>query len=104
MVPTRKITAHPAIPLLPENEYKAKFIPGRMANTHSYYDEIIDDNLCKIYLAKGETWCFETEGATNAQVMVAYGPTGSILGTSESIGNGAYDTRSGKRVIRKSRR
>ena len=93
MVPVRKIAAHPFIPLLPETGYKAKFIPGRMANTHNYYDEIVDDNLCRIYLTKGETWSFETEGATRPQQMIAYGPSGSVLGMNSSMGKGSFDTR-----------
>lgn len=92
-VPTRTIAAHPAIPLLEENGYAAQFVPGRIANTHSYYDEIIDEHLCKIYLPKGARWTFETEGATWPQRMVAYGPSGSVLSVNESLGNGAYDTR-----------
>ncbi len=92
-VPTRGIAAHATIPLLEENGYAAQFVPGRIANTHSYYDEIIDEHLCKIYLPKGARWTFETEGATWPQRMVAYGPSGSVLSVNESLGNGAYDTR-----------
>ena len=98
MVPTRAITAHPTIPLLAETGYCAKFVPGRMVNTQNYYDGIIDDNLCKIYLVKGEMWAFETEGATKPQQMIAYGPTGSVLRRNTSMGRNvdgsdSYDTR-----------
>lgn len=92
-VPTRSISAHPVIPLLEENGYSATFVPGRIANTQSYYDEIIDEHLCKIYLPKGARWTFETEGATQPQKMIAYDSKGKILSTNESMGNGGYDTR-----------
>lgn len=93
MVPTRAIGSHPSIPLLPENGYKASFVPGRIASTQNYYDEIIDEHLCKIYLNKGEKWSFETEGATVPQQMVAYSSTGKVIATNESMGNGQLDTR-----------
>lgn len=93
MVPARGISAHSTIPLLEENEYKASFVPGRIADTHNYYDQIIDEHLCRIYLNKGERWSFETEGATVAQRMVAYDSKGTVLGTNETMGNGSLDTR-----------
>ena len=71
MVPKRSISAHPTIPLLEENGYTAKFVPGRIADTHNYYDEIIDEQLCRIYLNKGERWVFETDGAVSPIQMVA---------------------------------
>lgn len=93
MVPTRGIAAHPSIPLLEENDYTAKFVPGRIANTQNYYDAIIDEHLCKIYLNKGERWTFETEGATNAIEMIAYNSLGTVLARNESIDGDSYDTR-----------
>ena len=93
MVPTRAISAHPAIPLLKENGYCASFIPGRLVNTQNYYDNIIDEHLCKIYLNKGEKWSFETEGATVEQQMIAYNSSGTVLATNTSLGKGEMDTR-----------
>ncbi len=93
MVPARKITAHPSIPLLEENGYSAKFVPGRLASTHNYYDSIIDEHLCKIYLNKGERWAFETEGAGGPLEMVAYNSAGTILASNESIDGESFDTR-----------
>lgn len=92
-VPTRAIAKHPTIPLLEEEGYAATFVPGRLANTQNYYDEIIDEHLCKIYLAKGERWVFETEGATAAQQMIAYNSSGKVLATNETMGNGDFNTR-----------
>ena len=93
MVPTRSITAHPSIPLLKENGYSATFVPGRIANTHNYYDSIIDEHLCKMYLNKGERWVFETEGSTNAIRMVVYDPSGKVLVTNETSDGDDFDTR-----------
>ena len=93
MVPTRSITAHPSIPLLEENGYSATFVPGRIANTHNYYDSIIDEHLCKMYLNKGERWVFETEGSTNAIRMVVYDPSGKVLVTNEASDGDDFDTR-----------
>ena len=93
MVPTRKIAEHPSIPLLEESGYSATFVPGRIANTHDYYDVIIDEHLCKIYLEKGERWVFETEGAANAIRMVAYNSSGTVLASNESIDGESFDTR-----------
>ena len=93
MVPDRKIAAHPSIPLLEENGYSATFVPGRITDTQSYYDSIIDERLCKIYLNAGERWAFETEGATNAIQMVAYNSSGKALATNESIDGDSFDTR-----------
>lgn len=93
MVPDRKITAHPSIPLLEENGYSATFVPGRIANTQNYYDAIIDEHLCKIYLNKGERWVFGTTGATNAIQMVAYNSSGKVLAVNESFDGESFDTR-----------
>ena len=93
MVPSRSITAHAAIPLLKETGYSAKFVPGRIASTHDYYDSIVDEHLCKIYLKKGERWVFETEGATSGIAMIAYDSTGAVLSSNESIDGESRDVR-----------
>ncbi len=89
----RKISAHPSIPLLEENNYAASFVPGRIADNNTYYDDIVDEHLCRIHLAAGERWVFETTGATTNQVMVAYDSSGKVLGRNEASGDGTKDTR-----------
>lgn len=90
----RKISAHPSIPLLEENGYEASFIPGRISDNNTYYDEIVDEHLCRIHLAAGERWVFETTGAKTNLVMVAYDSTGKVLGRNEASGVGtSRDTR-----------
>lgn len=92
-VPKRAIASHPAMPLLPENDYSVSFTPGRLCSTQKYYDDIVDEHLCKIYLKKGERWVFETEGATSYQRMYAYNTAGKVLSTNEGLGDAANDTR-----------
>ena len=92
-VPKRAISAHPALPLLAENRYETKFVPGRLSNTQNYHDAIIDEHLSKIYLNKGERWVFETAGASKEQKMVAYDSKGKVLASNVSAGNGSLDSR-----------
>ena len=97
-VSPRAIGAHPSIPLVEENGYEARFVPGRMSTSYNYYDSIVDEGLCKIYLNKGEKWVFETSGASVNQQMLAYNPAGKILSSVESMGELTgggtnYDTR-----------
>lgn len=98
-VPKRAIASHPSIPLRAEacgdevNGYSVKFVPGRVANTTSYYDEIIDEHLCRFYMAKGERWVFETTGATQEQEMRAYNSKGTVIATNTSLGDGTFDSR-----------
>lgn len=93
MLPTRAIASHVSIPLLPENNYTAQFVPGRVADNLNYYDEIIDEHLCRIYLNKGERWVFETVGADKTIEMRAYDSAGKMLGTNESVDGVDQDTR-----------
>ncbi len=92
-VPARAITSHPAIPLLKENDYSAKFVPGRMSSSNSYYDQIVDEHLCKIYLAKGERWVFDATGSNVPLQMYAYDSKGKIITSNDGIGNGSLDAR-----------
>ena len=93
-VPTRAIGSHAYMPLFEENGYSVHFTPGRMVNNNSYYDNIIDEHLCRIYLKKGETWVFETSGATQEQAMYLYNSKGSVLATNTSLdGGSSSDTR-----------
>ena len=92
-VPKRAISAHPALPLLEENGYETKFVPGRLSSTQNYHDAIIDEHLSKIYLNKGERWVFETSGASKEQKMVAYDSKGKVLASNVSAGNGSLDSR-----------
>lgn len=93
MIPTRAIGSHVSIPLLPENNYTSKFVPGRVADNLNYYDAIIDEHLARIYLQKGETWSFETFGATEGIEMVAYDTKGRVLARNESADGIGHDTR-----------
>ena len=93
MVSPRAASAHPSIPLVESNGYSATFVPGRIANTHSYYDSVIDEQLCRIYLNKGERWAFNTEGAETPIQMIAYNPSGTVLASNASFDGESADTR-----------
>ena len=92
-IPMRAITAHTSTPLNAVNGYSATFQPGRAISSYSYADNIIDEHLCSIALAKGDRWVFDTEGATVETRMVLYDSRGTILATNETKGNGSYDLR-----------
>ena len=92
-VPTRAVAKHPYIPLEATNNYSAVFRPGRMVNSNNYYDDIIDENLCRIYLVKGQRWVFDTIGASKDLEMIAYDTKGKILARNSTIGNGSKDMR-----------
>lgn len=93
LVPTRAIGSHVSIPLIPENGYKACFVPGRIADNQNYYDDIIDERLCRIRLVKGQRWMFETSGATNSIRMVVYDSAGKTLASNETSDGEDFDTR-----------
>ena len=92
-VPTRAVTKHPYIPLEAANNYTVSFQPGRMVNSNNYYDDIIDEHLCRIYLEKGQRWVFDTTGASKDLEMIAYNTKGKILARNSTIGNGSKDMR-----------
>ena len=92
-VPKRAVTAHPSMPLFADNNYEVRFTPGRLVNSNSYYDEIVDEHLCRIYLTKGERWVFETSGATQGQMMYVYDTKGNVVAQNETMGDGSYDSR-----------
>ena len=88
-VPARAIAAHPAKDLAIGGS--ATFVPGRRVATNSYFDEIIDEQLFRVTLDKGDRIVFETTGADRAIEMVAYDAKGNVLGTNAGAGNGAND-------------
>lgn len=97
-IPTRAITAHPSTPLDASNNFTATIVPGRRINSYKYADDIIDETLCSIVLAKGERWVFSTEGAVTPCDMVLYDAKGKILATNSGTGNGSFDTLIGYEV------
>ncbi len=92
-VPTRAAGSHPYIPLEEANNYTVSFQPGRMVNSNNYYDDIIDEHLCRIYLVKGQRWVFDTTGASKDLEMIAYNTKGKIVARNSTIGNGSKDMR-----------
>lgn len=94
-IPTRAITAHPSSQLSASNGYSTNFVPGRLISSYDYADEIIDEHLCSIALAKDECCVFETEGAAVESEMILYDSKGKVLASNMTKGNGSYDLRLG---------
>lgn len=67
--------------------YEADIMPGREnSDGVTYYDNVIDETLCKIQVAKGDRWVFETTGATNSVLMRVYSADGTIVAENETKG------------------
>lgn len=85
--------------LTAENDFAKAVLPGRNNSTspadgkNEHYDDIIDESLCRIKLAKNERWVFETMGAPTNIRMVVYNPSGSVKGSNTSIGDGSRECR-----------
>lgn len=77
-----------------KGEASLEIVPGRI-NTDDvyYYDPIIDEDLCRIALKKGERWVFETEGAARDVLIRIYDADGRILAENNTIGKGGKDVR-----------
>lgn len=77
-----------------KGEASLEIVPGRI-NTDDvyYYDPIIDEDLCRIALKKGERWVFETEGAAKNILMRIYDADGRILVENTTVGKGEKNVR-----------
>jgi len=74
--------------------YEADIVPGREnSDGVTYYDNVIDETLCKIQVAKGDRWVFETTGATNSVLMRVYSADGTIVAENETKGLASFDVR-----------
>ena len=92
-IPARKVSDHPFETLSEENSYSLSVVPGRENVSAEVYDNIIDETLCRIKLAKGERWLFETSGATGPILMRVYNSSGSVVGENTTLGYGSLDCR-----------
>ena len=93
MLTARLPANHDLIPLTAANGYEATFVPGRQIANWNYGDNVIDEALCSITLAKGERRAFETSGATNRILMVVYDAKGNVLAKNETIDGYSFDAR-----------
>ena len=94
-IPVRSISKHPLAGELSEaNEYALSVVPGPLHESYDYWDEIIDQSLVKITLAKGERWAFETSGASSPVELRVYNSSGALLASNDTMGNGSFDCRS----------
>lgn len=97
-VPSRTPDQHNPKPLA--NGGKASFRPGPVVADTKYYDNVIDNNLFKLALAKGERWVFDAVGADREVLMRLYDANGNILSENRTIGNGSHDLRIGYEVTK----
>lgn len=92
-VPQRKPADHPFTDLTADNVYAASVFAGRLNSSHDYYDQVADESLCRISLAKGERWAFETVGAADSVRLDVYDKDGKLLAHNTTIGNKNNDCR-----------
>ncbi len=76
---SRTPAEHDSIELNSANDYSVTFVPGRRIVSWDYADNIIDEHLSSIYLAKGDRYMFETTGAEEDLHMVVYDSKGKPL-------------------------
>lgn len=74
---------------------KVTFRPGPVVADTKYYDNIIDNNLFKLALAKGERWVFDATGADREILMRLYDAKGNVLAENTTVGNGSHNLRIG---------
>ena len=95
--PARAPENHPWVELSEDNGYAASGVPGRVtANDkadRSYYDDVIDEFLTRIKLAKDERWVFETSGSISNIEMRIYDADGNTLAVNKTLGKGSKDVR-----------
>lgn len=89
MVGARSLAQHPTKPLaLGES---VRFTPTTLNESNAFYDQIVDGNLYKISLEKGDRAVFKTVEAVDDLKIYVYDSKGTVLATNESIGNGSKD-------------
>lgn len=71
------------------------FQPGRMVADKQYYDDIVDEWLYRVNVAKGDKWVFNAVGADIPVKMNLYDKNGNIIAENETIGDGSNDLRIG---------
>lgn len=85
---------HPVLELNASNGYAANFKAGRLVAPGSpFYDEIIDEGLCAMTVAKGARLVASTTGATTNLLMRVYDAKGTVLAENTADGNIGYDVR-----------
>lgn len=91
--PSRLPGEHETRKLYESENYTAEIVPGRYDANTNYYDDVIDESLCRIKLPSDAEWVFESSGSSVSNKMVVYNADGSALRTNTTIGNGSFDCR-----------
>ena len=88
------VGSHSATELTAENGYAANIEPGYTHDPKSsYYDNIVDEGLCKATLEAGKNYIFETSGAATNLVLTVYDSKGTLDAskTNTGVGGDAFD-------------
>ena len=88
--PAMPIGSHAATELTQANGYTAVITPGYTHDPSKdpYYDNIVDEVLCKASLEAGKNYIFETSGATTNLVLTVYDSTGKLDASKTNTGRG----------------
>lgn len=92
LLKARSITAHASTPF-PVSGDPVVFVPGRRIASWDYADDIIDENLYSISLAKGDRYVFETSGADQPLLMQVYDSRGNLLSQNETMDGVGFNVR-----------
>lgn len=84
---------HNPLELSEENGFSAEFVPGRQIASWDYGDDIIDEGLFAIKLAKGDRYIFETAGASSELKMVLYNSKGEAIAENRTLDGVSRDVR-----------
>ena len=92
LLKARSVSAHDSTPLETAGN-TATFVPGRRIASWDYADDIIDECLFSISLAKGDRYVFETSGAAVPLLMQVYDSKGATLAQNETMDGVGYNVR-----------
>ena len=93
LLKNRTPAEHNPVELNEANGFSAEFVPGRQIASWDYGDDIIDEGLFAIKLAKGERYIFETSGAVSELKMVLYNSKGVVLAENRTLDGSSRDVR-----------
>jgi hypothetical protein len=93
LLKNRTPAEHNPLELSAENGFSAEFVPGRQIASWDYGDDIIDEGLFAIKLAKGDRYVFETSGAVSELKMVLYNSKGEVFAENRTLDGTSQDVR-----------
>ena len=89
VAPALAVGSHEVTELTAGNGYTAVITPGYTHDPESrYYDNIVDEKLCKASLEAGKNYIFETSGAATNLVLTVYDSKGKLDESKTNTGRG----------------